>query len=1041
MRLLREHRRSFSFAGAFGCLAIAALALAHWIKSEQLGRISPRLAEVYPAAFTLETLLLAFLLLALCFAAWLIVSLRLLELRDRPRYALLSSLPFLLFALLAPIARPYASPIFGLALVTLLWLHRSQFRPFGKSEALHLLALLAILTVHVIWNQFQSPLSWSNPQANYAIGNAGFSPVSSSVFRAQFVHAKQFSFFALDPAYWGAILRSANGLYSLVIPLAALFLDLPALDIDGYHRLMIIISFLCCIFGSFGFYLFLRLGQRLSYLVSTVGGMLLVFANPYLSWAMAREYPAFHSLFLFIPYAFLFLNLSFRHQRMDLAMLSGIALAAPFYVLAPHPEPILHGLFIYFAYVFYLVLFGSTSSLPQRLRLAAAASIAFFFASAGYLWPLLRMGQLKEAIYFGHKDGAFKPEFHGAVDLTLPILEEFAPWFMLALALLPLLLNTQAKRRHLGFFIATMLGFILFYMPGEGGLLSRFLEAYFPKINFGSFFRAAFYCSWATLVFALHGLDELRAARIGRRLVLGTAILGLVTGISWAVVRHQEGSPLRAFYQAFFAAENWSRPTLRVTAAALVVCVAVFWEARVALPHKIWATSLGLAAAAAMAAWVRPTTYLLTAPDPRDPQHCRPYTLLATVLANYRGIAPDPSSVSFVRHRLLEFENDLRVPIDNSPLEAARAYRSYLSLMELKSAYQLPEREVLPTAAKLARFIDGYYLTDYSCRFVNGFPFEYWLPEYNKAALLGGLSPHRRILFATGDETAIGNGEGFLMHNATESIDSRFMASFAPIHSLYLMPQHNYEYLGNSLSPKQWIPTIASVLNPENRHFHNVAGIDYYVAYPGELEAVPAEQKKELRLFPQLLPTGARRDFVVIEDQRSNGLAYLAKQIHHVDPKLAQFDHFHKYFGTWNNQPLGAAFRAEVAPIRQAVRALGPREALLADGVQPTELGSEENRLSVEGLVDNRAAFQVHCAKEPCLLVFNQAAIDGWRAFSDQTEIPLERANFAFLAARVRRGDHLVWFENRSGAVRYGLWATGLAVLLGLGLLLRRSRA
>jgi hypothetical protein len=71
---------------------------------------------------------------------------------------------------------------------------------------------------------------------------------------------------------------------------------------------------------------------------------------------------------------------------------------------------------------------------------------------------------------------------------------------------------------------------------------------------------------------------------------------------------------------------------------------------------------------------------------------------------------------------------------------------------------------------------------------------------------------------------------------------------------------------------------------------------------------------------------------------------------------------------------------------------------------------------------------------EPSLLVFADTYYDGWRAFVDDAETPILRANHAFKAVRVNPGRHAIRFVFDPWSFKLGamLTTTGLVVVVGL---------
>ena len=102
---------------------------------------------------------------------------------------------------------------------------------------------------------------------------------------------------------------------------------------------------------------------------------------------------------------------------------------------------------------------------------------------------------------------------------------------------------------------------------------------------------------------------------------------------------------------------------------------------------------------------------------------------------------------------------------------------------------------------------------------------------------------------------------------------------------------------------------------------------------------------------------------------------------------------------------------------------------------QPTELiGATFNTYTVRA-----------DAAVPSLLVYADTYYEGWRAFMDDREVPIVRANHAFKAVRVDPGQHVVRFVFDPWTFRWGAGITlaGLAIVAGLlgWPVLRRQRS
>lgn len=126
-----------------------------------------------------------------------------------------------------------------------------------------------------------------------------------------------------------------------------------------------------------------------------------------------------------------------------------------------------------------------------------------------------------------------------------------------------------------------------------------------------------------------------------------------------------------------------------------------------------------------------------------------------------------------------------------------------------------------------------------------------------------------------------------------------------------------------------------------------------------------------------------------------------------------------------------------------------PRETVLLEdkvaamtGVNGSE--SAGKVLSVEFPSPNEVRLMVS-ASEPAFLVLNDAYYPGWRAYVDDREVPIYRANYTFRAVETPQGDHRVrmMFEPTTLALGGAVSAASLFCLLlaGVGATIASTRA
>src|SRR5262249_5285263 len=82
-----------------------------------------------------------------------------------------------------------------------------------------------------------------------------------------------------------------------------------------------------------------------------------------------------------------------------------------------------------------------------------------------------------------------------------------------------------------------------------------------------------------------------------------------------------------------------------------------------------------------------------------------------------------------------------------------------------------------------------------------------------------------------------------------------------------------------------------------------------------------------------------------------------------------------------------------------------------ARGIQSVSDGpaARGGTVTVDGIVGPRTGLKVRCPDEQCTVVYNLAALPGWKAYVDRVPTPVFRANYAFIALVVPKGDHYVW--------------------------------
>lgn len=117
--------------------------------------------------------------------------------------------------------------------------------------------------------------------------------------------------------------------------------------------------------------------------------------------------------------------------------------------------------------------------------------------------------------------------------------------------------------------------------------------------------------------------------------------------------------------------------------------------------------------------------------------------------------------------------------------------------------------------------------------------------------------------------------------------------------------------------------------------------------------------------------------------------------------------------------------------------AAAPRAWLTADprivpnGIELTGAPANAQAVSITGYGPNEIRAQVN-APQTGYLVFSEVFVPGWRAFVDQAEVPLIRANDLFRALPISAGTHQVQLIYSPLSFRMGTLISGVTILIAL---------
>jgi hypothetical protein len=377
--------RSFN---ALIIISVFALLFGSWFSMNQLNAIATDAWQSYPKLFLTLTILKCYLTI-LVFYALSRAVLKILS-QDKLSDAMiaLSFLPLLV--VFTHVAMYWvASSILLLQLVLLVSVLRMKdYRLLMNNYLADACVLLFYFVINFIFTSAFSPLNWDKAMVAAAKDAEGI-PLLGAGFKG-YLLAKQFSFANVDYSQWAGIMNPPISFNSTFIQMIGFIFDLPSVSVEVFHVVIMVTYFLIFIFGSFGFYLFLRYAARLRYSIAIFGGFLLFFsATPNIENSFLSDGGVMLSAFIVLPYAMLLMSLAFEKNNKLYVALASVAMAAQFFIYTPHPEGTIYSLLLFAVYSAGLMLFTHTMTWTDKLR-CALVSMTIFFCLAGYvIFPIL----------------------------------------------------------------------------------------------------------------------------------------------------------------------------------------------------------------------------------------------------------------------------------------------------------------------------------------------------------------------------------------------------------------------------------------------------------------------------------------------------------------------------------------------------------------------------------------------------------------------------------------------------------------------------
>lgn|GEM_PF-1758336 len=979
-----------------------------WYSLQQLNVISVELPTVYPLTARLESAasVLAAVLLFYLFAQ---ITVRAFS-SNRPdikaeMLVALSFAPLLIAGSIIPLqfAALMGMPFLLAAILRASWISPRSHKAV-LTENIVVLALLGI--VIGVLHGFVSPLNWSDPIDAAAGLLQQEQPAIMPVYQS-YAWSKLFSFSTFNYSYWGMAPNIPTHYQSYPLSIISLLSNAPSIAPESFHRLFHLVLLTLMIGGAFSTYILLRESARMSIGVAFGAALAFALGNVYATANMLEEPHLMASAYAVFPFVLLMLDRAFRTGQVSSALWAGAALAAQFYLLAPHPEATIYS-------ALHLFLFGGIwlvagvrlypkTTFRRLLGLSVLAGVTFLILSSGHFAPIFGAQHNQTMYVFGHFS---KP----SIDLWLSyweakpiIFSDVTAWFRLSdlflLSAISLAFSMKRAWRP-GIWQPLLLGAtavaiysLVLHHPYTAELALRALRSVGFALNMVAPKRNLIWFYFSYIIIIAYGVDAI-----------------IYWGKAFAR-RH-------TLYSATGPSNNRITNSFWVALQQIVACALVI-----------------------VATQTRPVA---DGSAIYNANQCNFFISLQATLANYPGLSKDTANATYIRDRLITFEQTSARQNNPEAISALSDYRIALAKLGAKNTQDLTLEQAVSLARTMATRIDDLALAETSC--INPLslgpsPVKR-IVRYNVDALYRDIgSPHMRIMAATrGADTSrwmywdahLGIGNGLLNHTAMTSVDSRFMMAPPLLHALYLIPDYDYSDRGYYRGYLPWALTADKLLAPSARPLMDIAGGDVFTVLSGDRPRDP-QAKDLLDITPKLHP---RLDpgFSVLLNKRSYGLAYVANGIEQVSDKIVRsaeettINYFH-------NKVSRDTYVKSVNRLRTRLQTLPYRHAAILEPLSPETDISVEHRdtppgtATVLGMVGPRAALSVACNQPSCFTVFNMAALPGWSAYVDNLEVPIYRANFGFMAVKVPQGDHIIWFYYTPLTAQFFFWITLLGYI------------
>jgi len=1036
----------------------SALIFGLWFKLHQLHSVSPKLWEYYPVSFYL-VFELQIVIIFLALWGLLAFCMRMAYPEDSAMDLIKkSAFPFAGY-LLALFNTSLGTQVFWAGII-FLGIFAAGVRANQRQKFLEPIGiLLYLLVLFLVVFQPYSPLFNENfffdtwHRNDYWLG-----------WISQWENAKGYEFIgrfsqeSLLGSYPVFDYNSASEFSALLM----LILDIPAVSWIATGEMIKFLQFGLFVFSSFGLYCYLRFGEELSLLPAMLGGTLCILGNSALLALTGNEHLVHFSEIFFLPWSLWAIRHAYRVRQPSFIFLGGLIQTLTEYVFCSYPPVKIVALGILCIFNLFLALefvapkegwlkcAGHVFLLPLATGFGWALRIFPYLeavrnkeylltqphAQMGFLWP----GFLESITSIFFSQGTFAVNAQYSL-----IVGQFVPLFYFGHLILLLILFLIFKMGRfkqekvpvgtMAFFYLTLTLFLL--LNAWGGDLSP-LSLLLNQLNLGNysqFPRLAvflFFLATITGMFGMHLLMKEESSNILWRAFL--TCVALMVGLGAFKVQNNPDFD-----------KGLMRDIPMLLSAFLALMALHFfrgkrWVAQLLVLGMGWLTLYSLGSAV----YLKKNEY--------GQNHRRkPFVSFTTQALQFKKIQHDTASREFLKERIRQFVRDetyfqefFRI-VNNAPhlreylfdlnfaMKFKRVRISIPDIEEIvqtniealeKSLNSLPsEKRFMAVAEKIDTFYRG----------------NQFFISINDPAVPLNLSA-----LATHANSAALNvlPEGF--HLVAPALGStpppiiplgKFfdLNALGPYRNFGNFPEEkSYYYLYDLIGENPHVAfQVDRAYNPQARTIMDVIGVDFII-YDSDNTPDFDVEKSGLEVFNKIQTNG--RNFVLLKNPRSFGLAYMAKKAIPIPPyDLDSSREYHKYM-SFN------IFRPFVSRFRNGAEF---RTAFLEhpDPKKENELQYRgDNSVSIQKVLGSKVLFEAECRDPECLLVYNLGDLKGWRAYAEGSPLKISRTNFAFMGITVPAGHHDVWMEYRPASLTVGLLTTFLGWMLCFGWVLFTER-